>query len=114
MPYRISSTLLWAVLFALVGRLALPILVLAEDRPNIVFLMADDQTTYSLGCYGTPDVKTPNIDQLAKDGMVFDNHYVTTAICMASRCSVMTGMYEFKHGCNFEHGPLVRTHWEKS
>lgn len=87
---------------------------LAEERPNIVFLLADDQTTYSLGCYGTPKVKTPNIDQLAKDGMAFDRHYVTTAICMASRCNIMTGKFEYKHGCNFEHGPLVREHWEKS
>ena len=86
----------------------------AADRPNIVFLMSDDQNTYSLGCYGTPKVKTPNIDQLAKDGVVFDKHYVTTAICMASRATVMTGKYEFKHGCNFEHGPLLREHWEKS
>ena len=86
----------------------------ADARPNIVFLMADDQTTYSLGCYGTPGVETPNIDQLARDGMVFDRHYVSTAICMASRCNVMTGMFEYKHGCNFEHGPLVRNHWEKS
>lgn len=111
MPPRIIATL------ALLLALLLPAVasrVFADERPNIVFLMADDQTTYSLGCYGTPNVKTPNIDQLAQDGMVFDNHYVTTAICMASRCSVMTGMYEFKHGCNFSHGPLVRTHWEKS
>lgn len=86
----------------------------ADARPNIVFLMADDQTTYSLGCYGTPGVETPNIDQLARDGMVFDRHYVSTAICMASRCNVMTGMFEYRHGCNFEHGPLVRNHWEKS
>lgn len=86
----------------------------AESRPNVVFLMSDDQTTYSLGCYGTPGVKTPNIDQLARDGVAFDKHYVTTAICMASRASVMTGMFEYRHGCNFEHGPLVRTHWETS
>ena len=52
---------------------------------------ADDQSTYTMGCYGNPDVKTPNMDQLAADGMAFDNHYVTTAICMASRATVKTG-----------------------
>lgn len=83
-------------------------------RPNLVFLMADDQCTYSMGCYGTPGVKTPNLDQLARDGMVFDNHYVTTAICMASRASVMTGMFEYKTGCNFEHGPLHQENWLNS
>lgn len=86
----------------------------ADERPNIVFLMSDDQTIYSLGCYGTPHVQTPNIDQLARDGLVFDKHYVSTAICMASRCTVMTGKFEFKHGCNFEHGPLLREHWVNS
>jgi arylsulfatase A-like enzyme len=76
--------------------------------------MSDDQCTYSLGCYGNPDVRTPNLDQLARDGLVFDNHYVTTAICMASRATVMTGMFEYKTGCNFDHGPLLSDHWEKS
>lgn len=83
-------------------------------RPNIVFLMADDQCTYSMGCYGTPGAKTPHLDELAREGMVFDNHYDTTAICMASRASVVTGMLEFKTGCNFNHGPLLSEHWLKS
>lgn len=83
-------------------------------RPNIVFLMSDDQCTYSLGCYGNPDVETPHLDQLAAEGMVFDNHYDTTAICMASRANVMTGMLEYKTGCNFDHGPLTQDKWEKS
>ena len=83
-------------------------------RPNIVFLMADDQCTYSMGCYGTPGAKTPNLDQLARDGIVFDNHYDTTAICMASRANVMTGMFEYKTGCNFDTGPLLRENWNRS
>jgi len=87
---------------------------LAADRPNIVFLMADDQCAYSLGCYGNEDVKTPNIDRLAEQGMVFDNYYTTTAICMASRATAMTGLVEYRTGCNFDHGPLTRDKWEKS
>ena len=86
----------------------------ADDRPNIVFLLTDDQTTYSLGCYGNPDVKTPNMDALAAEGMAFDEHYNTTAICMASRASIMTGMFEYKTGCNFDHGDLLEEHWKKS
>jgi arylsulfatase A-like enzyme len=85
-----------------------------QARPNIIFLMADDQATYSMGCYGTPGAKTPNLDKLAGDGMLFHAHYDTTAICMASRASVMTGMFEYKTGCNFDHGPLLREHWRKS
>ncbi len=82
--------------------------------PNIVYLMSDDQSTYTLGCYGNSDVQTPNIDRLAADGMAFDNHYVTTAICMASRATVMTGMYEYKTGSNFNHGPMRSNVWKKS
>jgi len=90
------------------------LVVNASERPNIVYLMSDDQSTYSMGCYGNTDVQTPNIDRLADLGMTFDNHYVTTAICMASRASVMTGMYEYKTGCNFEHGEMMTATWKKS
>lgn len=89
-------------------------IVRAEERPNIVFLLADDQATYSMGCYGNSDVKTPHLDQLAADGVVFDSHYDTTAICMASRASILTGKFEYKTGCNFDHGDLVRQHWARS
>ena len=70
----------------------------ADDRPNIIFLMTDDQNVRSLGCYGAPGVKTPNIDALAADGVTFDRHYDTTAICMACRATVMTGLLEYRHG----------------
>ena len=60
----------------------------ADKRPNLIFLFADDQNFDSLGCYGNQDVQTPNIDQLAADGLVFDRHYNTTAICMARRANV--------------------------
>ncbi|MBT5690220.1 MAG: sulfatase [Opitutae bacterium] len=85
-----------------------------SSRPNIIFLLTDDQSSYSLSCYGNKDVKTPHIDSLASDGMAFDHHYDTTAICMASRANVMTGLYEYRHGCNFEHGPLTQKLWETS
>lgn len=86
----------------------------AQSRPNIVFLMTDDQTTYSMGAYDTPGVRTPELDRLARDGVTFDNHYATTAICMASRANVMTGMFEYKTGCNFTTGALLRKHWVRS
>lgn len=85
-----------------------------KPRPNIVFLLTDDQASYSLGCYGNKDVRTPNIDSLAKDGIIFRRHYDSTAICMASRATLMTGLYEYKHGCNFGHGPLLQQHWNMS
>ena len=86
----------------------------SSERPNIIFLLADDQCTYSLGCYGNQDVRTPHLDQLASDGVLFDRHYNTTAICMASRSNVLTGMYEYKTGCNFTHGDMHPQVWAKS
>ena len=85
-----------------------------EERPNIVFLLTDDQAVNTLGCYGNGDVVTPHIDRLAAQGVVFDKHYATTAICMASRVNIMTGLFEFRNGCNFDHGNLVRERWEQS
>ena len=87
---------------------------LTGKRPNIIFLLADDQCTYSVGCYGNKDVKTPQMDRLGRDGVIFDNHYNTSSICMASRASIMTGMYEYKTGCNFDHGDMKPQVWEKS
>jgi arylsulfatase A-like enzyme len=86
----------------------------AQKKPNIVFLLSDDQTNVATGCYGNDQVLTPNMDQLAKEGVLFKNHYNTTAICMASRAIIMTGMYEYKTGCNFDHGPLKKAKFEKS
>ena len=87
---------------------------MSSSRPNIIFLMSDDQSTYSLGCYGNKDVATPNIDKLSAEGMTFDRHYDTTAVCMASRANVMAGMYEYKTGCNFPQGNMMLKIWNKS
>jgi len=67
-----------------------------------------------MGCYGNTQVKTPNLDVLAADGVIFDRHYVSTAICMASRCNIMTGLYEFRTGCNFGYGKLPLKLWNNS
>ena len=83
-------------------------------RPNIIFLLTDDQTIGAVGCYGNKDIITPNIDKLARDGVRFANHYDTTSICTASRCSVVTGLYEYRHGCNFSHGDLERRFFANS
>jgi len=87
-----------------------------SKKPNIIFLLTDDQTVSSIGRYGNSDVVTPHMDSLADDGMIFDRHYNTTAICMASRANIFTGKYEYKTGTNF-HKPSskMRTSvWEKS
>ncbi|MCP4846492.1 MAG: sulfatase [Verrucomicrobiaceae bacterium] len=86
----------------------------APKRPNIVFLLADDQATISMGCYGNRDALTPNLDGLSARGVTFDNHYDTTAICMASRATILTGKYEYAHGCNFTRGKLSKRDFTNS
>jgi len=107
--HHMKTPLLSLVLF-----LAGTVLFANDTRPNIIFLFADDQSTYSVGCYGNKDVLTPNMDQLGADGLIFDKHYNTTAICMASRANVFTGMYEYKTGCNFTHGDMKPEVWATS
>jgi arylsulfatase A-like enzyme len=62
-------------------------------KPNILFLIADDLSWHSTGFGGDPVVKTPNLDRLASEGVVFTRAAVTTSICMASRASLLTGQW---------------------
>jgi arylsulfatase A-like enzyme len=63
-----------------------------DDRqPNIIFIVSDDHSAPFLGCYGDPNVKTPNIDRLAKEGILFRNAYTTAPQSVPSRASLMTG-----------------------
>lgn len=82
------------------GSLAASALAQRADRPNIIFLLTDDQRWDSLGCMGNRIVRSPNIDRLAEQGVTFENHFVTTAICMTSRASIFTGQWARKHGVN--------------
>jgi len=62
-------------------------------RPNIIFIMADDLGYADLGCYGQQLIQTPNLDQMAAEGMRFTQHYAGSAVCAPSRCALMTGMH---------------------
>jgi len=80
---------------------------LNEDaRPNIILIIADDLAWDDLGCYGHPHIKTPNIDQLAKDGMRFTNAFLTTSSCSPSRSSIITGKYPHQTDAEQLHWPL--------
>jgi arylsulfatase A-like enzyme len=104
----------WTLGLLLFVGLAASHLPAAESRPNIVFLLADDLAAGAVGYSGNTDVITPQIDRLAREGVRFMRHYDTTAICMASRASLMTGLYEYRHGCNFDHGDLERRFFEQA
>ncbi|BDD01950.1 sulfatase-like hydrolase/transferase [Persicobacter psychrovividus] len=73
----------------------------AQEQPNIIFLMTDDQRWDNLGCYGKKEFVTPNIDALAEKGVVFDKAYYAVAICMPSRVTMMTGRYNSNHQVGF-------------
>jgi arylsulfatase A-like enzyme len=65
----------------------------AADRPNVVFILADDLGWGDLGCYGQTKIRTPSIDKLAADGMRFTQAYAGNAVCAPSRCCLMTGKH---------------------
>ena len=69
----------------------------AKAKPNIIFLLTDDQRWDALGAMGNTIIRTPNMDKLASAGILFQNAYVTTSICCVSRASLLTGQYESRH-----------------
>lgn len=68
-----------------------------KQRPNMIFILTDDQRWDALGVMGNPIIQTPNMDKLASAGILFQNAYVTTAISCVSRASILTGQYESRH-----------------
>jgi alpha-L-rhamnosidase len=73
-----------------------------ENRPNIIFILTDDQRWDALGYAGNKIIHTPEMDKLAKDGVHFRNGLVSTPICSASRASIFTGLYERTHRYTFQ------------
>lgn len=70
-------------------------------RPNIIFILTDDQRWDALGFAGNKIIHTPNMDQLAASGLYFKNAFVTTPVCAASRATLFTGLYERTHDYTF-------------
>ena len=77
-----------------------------KTRPNIIFILTDDQRWDALGYAGNKFIRTPAMDQLAGEGLYFRNAFVTTPISAASRASMLTGLYERTHGYTFQTGNL--------
>ncbi|NIA32014.1 MAG: sulfatase-like hydrolase/transferase [Actinobacteria bacterium] len=69
-------------------------------KPNIIFLLTDDQRWDTMSCMGNKIIKTPNMDALARDGVLFKNAFVTTSICCVSRASIFLGQYARRHHIN--------------
>ena len=71
---------------------------LADERPNIVFILIDDQRFDAAGALGHPFLETPHLDRLIERGVLFENAFVTTSLCSPSRASILTGQYAHRHG----------------
>ena len=75
------------------------------SRPNIIFILADDLGWGDLGCYGHPHIKTPRLDQLARQGTLFTQFYVNGSVCSPTRTAFMTGNFPARHSI---HGHLAQ------
>ena len=91
-------------IFILVGISSIPKLHAGETietkrrKPNIIIIYSDDQGSFDLNCYGSKDIQTPNLDQLAASGVRFTQMYSPSAICSASRAGLLTGRYPARAG----------------
>ena len=92
MKQKIITTL-WSALFLICAFTAS-----AADRPNIVYIISDDQAWTDYGFMGHPHIRTPNLDKLARQSVVFERGYVPTALCRPSLATLATGQYAHKHG----------------
>jgi arylsulfatase A-like enzyme len=88
---------MWPTLIA-AALAAAPSPVRAADRPNIIFIMADDHAAHAIGAYGSRVNQTPNIDRLAREGMLLANVFATNSICTPSRATILTGQYSHLDG----------------
>lgn len=89
---RLPSFLFLPLAWAVIGAAGA-----AEQRPNVIFILADDLGYGDLGCYGHPHIRTPRLDGLARQGTIFRQFYVNGSVCSPSRCAFMTGQYPARH-----------------
>ena len=94
------------------AQLALGVSALAQPnrrKPNIIILFADDMGYGDLGCYGHPDLRTPNLDRLAEEGARFTSYYAAASVCTPSRVGLLTGRYPMRAKQPNNFGPDSKT-----
>ena len=69
-----------------------------QKKPNVIFILSDDQGAWAMGCSGNDEVRTPNLDRLAAQGIRFDNFFCTSPVCSPARASILTGRIPSQHG----------------
>jgi len=82
----------------------------SSERPNIVFVLSDNQNYKFMSCAGHSFLETPNMDRLAREGTLFTNAFVTTSLCSPSRASFLTGKYAHTHGVQNNFTPWDGSH----
>ncbi len=87
------------ILFLIGIVLAFTTQAVAAERPNFIIIYTDDQGYEDVGCFGSPDINTPNLDQMAQEGTRLTNFYVSAPICSASRAALLTGCYSRAPSC---------------
>ena len=93
-----SISRLSIVAVALLAGVLAPRSLSAAERPNIVMIISDDQAWTDYGFLGHPQIRTPHLDRLARESVVFERGYVPTALCRPSLMSMITGRYAHQHG----------------
>jgi len=76
-----------------------------NNKPNFIVVFTDDQGYQDVGCFGSPDIETPHLDRMAKDGIRFTDFYAAQAVCSASRAALLTGCYPNRIGIRGALGP---------
>ena len=68
------------------------------ERPNVLFILTDDQGYWAMGCAGNEEIRTPNLDRLAASGLRFTSFFCTSPVCSPARASILTGRIPSQHG----------------
>ena len=101
--------------FVFVSALLVATATHARSRPNIIFLLTDDQRDNSFAAMGHPFVKTPNVDRLLEQSVRFGNTYIAEPTCSPSRTALFTGMHERVNGIGFTSSyKLTESQWQRS
>ena len=101
-----DNFILRMIVSLLIGICFNPQYLLAQPKdPNIIFILTDDHRWDAMSSMGHPFIKTPHLDRLAEEGILFENAFVTTSLCSPSRASFLTGLYPHRHGVVTNHTP---------